>query len=246
MHPNLRTAGAMPSLDMPHHMKANEWCQYREGVTIASEQQSTKKRRKGEPDTDGDSDFTLVECGLPVRARIPVSIPPDTRVTVKFDSAEEPPMDGYTPLPAQAVSPDTPREEAGYYWGYTCRRAVSLSAAFTEASYADGYDVSIGTSERGITVGQLLSKKRDADTENPPIPESWQHMFLVFGGVAGLETALKADQELLSKGVTDVKDVFDYWVNLVPGQGSRTIRTEEAVWLGLMGLREAVVERQDS
>ena len=35
----------------------------------------------------------------------------------------------------------------------------------------------------------------------------------------------------------EVEKLFDHWVNLLPGQGSRTIRTEEAVWLGLTGLR---------
>src|SRR5436305_6986544 len=36
IHPNLRTAGTLPSLDMPHHMRADDWCQYREGVTVES------------------------------------------------------------------------------------------------------------------------------------------------------------------------------------------------------------------
>jgi predicted SPOUT superfamily RNA methylase MTH1 len=31
--------------------------------------------------------------------------------------------------------------------------------------------------------------------------------------------------------------LFDAWVNLVPGQGSRTIRTEEAVEFGLCALK---------
>jgi len=150
-------------------------------------------------------------------------------------------MDGHTPLEAEAVSPDAPREEAGYYWGYSCRLASSLSAVFTETTYEGGYDLSIGTSERGVSVEDLTatsSKKAIA-----PLPTDWRHMLLIFGGVAGLEVALAADQELLSKGVSDVKDLFDCWVNLVPGQGSRTIRTEEAVWLGLMGFRAVVANR---
>lgn len=230
---------------MPHHMKANEWCQYREGVTVASansEQQQSKKRRKSE----GEAESTLVECGLPVRARIPVAIPPDTRVTVKFESAEEPKMDGYSAIDAGAVAPDAPRQEAGYYWGYQCRMATSLSAVFTESQYEDGYDYSIGTSERGVPVAKVVSHGHvGADPDMHVVPKGWQHMLLVFGGVAGLETALKADAELIAKGVTQVSDLFDCWVNLVPGQGSRTIRTEEAVWLGLMGLRQIVLDREE-
>ena len=34
--------------------------------------------------------------------------------------------------------------------------------------------------------------------------------------------------------------MFDYWVNLVEGQGSRTIRTEEAIEIGLAGLKSYV------
>lgn len=71
----------------------------------------------------------------------------------------------------------------------------------------------------------------------------WQHLIIVFGGVGGLEMALQADQALLDKGVESVSEVFDHWVNLVPRQGSRTIRSEEAVWIGLMGTRRLVVER---
>src|ERR1700736_5521249 len=33
LHPNLRTAGTLPSLDLPHHLRADEWCSHREGVT---------------------------------------------------------------------------------------------------------------------------------------------------------------------------------------------------------------------
>lgn len=32
MHPDLKFAGMLPPLDAPHHMRSNEWCEYREGV----------------------------------------------------------------------------------------------------------------------------------------------------------------------------------------------------------------------
>jgi predicted SPOUT superfamily RNA methylase MTH1 len=210
----------MHSLDMPHHLRANEWCRYREGVTLAGP----------------DGADTLVECGLPVKARIDVHIPADTRVTVDFGTDVEPSY-GSSPLPAVAVSPHTPRERAGYYWGYSTRKASCLSAVFTEAPWKGGYDVSVGTSERGVSVTDLL-------TTEPGLPAEWQHLILVFGGVAGLEVALAADPELAHVG--EVGEVFDHWVNLVPQQGSRTIRTEEAVWLGLMGFRDATARRSAS
>lgn len=211
MHPNLRTAGTLPSLDMPHHSRANDGCDYREGVTVQS---------KG----DGRGLGTLVDVGLPEQRLLRnVEIPPHTRVTLKLDRHSN---------DAEAMVPTAPREEAGYYWGYTVRRCSSLSTVFTECPFDGGYDLSFGTSERGEHLANVSAKATP----------SFTHMLVVFGGVAGLEAAAKADRDLESKGIdsSNIGDLFDYWVNVLPGQGSRTIRTEEAVWLGLMGLRSVV------
>ncbi|KAK4971164.1 hypothetical protein LTR66_011499, partial [Elasticomyces elasticus] len=148
-------------------------------------------------------------------------------------------------LAAEAVSPDTPREEAGYYWGYSTRLAPSLSAVFTECPYDGGYDVAVGTSERGVPLPSFLSSLHTAQNGVAGFPAEWRHLVLVFGGVAGLEAALAADGVLLDGGVEEVRDVFDYWVDVLPGQGSRTIRTEEAVWIGLMGFRGLVSAREE-
>ncbi|KAI1981100.1 hypothetical protein LOZ53_001642 [Ophidiomyces ophidiicola] len=251
MHPNLRTAGTLPSLDMPHHIRANEWCEYREAVTIqgenygveenASEKTVKKKSKKlskaqreqGAFSQDGLSkdEITLAKTGLPEPVRLlDLSIPPHTRLTLKFKSQD--PADGADP-----VDPATPREEAGYYWGYSIRRCSSLSSVFTECPFDGGYDLSFGTSERGVPLVDIL--------QNPEEIPQYKHLLLVFGGVAGLEVAAKVDSELVEKGIKpgDVGGLFDYWVNILPGQGSRTIRTEEAVWLGLMGLREVAVTK---
>ncbi|KAF2157006.1 DUF171-domain-containing protein [Myriangium duriaei CBS 260.36] len=228
MHPNLRTAGALPSLDMPHHLKQMETCAWREGVVVPAE-----ARRDG----------SRVDCGIGARVWVEDGIEVGSRVTVKLPNAGEV-AEGTKNVEAEAVRPEEPREEGGYYWGYSCRTAASLSAVFTESPFEEGYDVSVGTSERGRPVEELVGHREVNGDDGWPISKDWQHMVIVFGGVAGLEAALKADRELLDKGVTDVKDLFDHWVNLVPGQGSRTIRTEEAVWLGLMGLRQVVADRR--
>jgi hypothetical protein len=219
MHPDLRTASALPSLDMPHHLRANEWCPFREGVSV-----NPIKMPGGQP-------ATQLDCGLPDRITVPLELDAKTRLTVRV------PEDGSSI--GEAVAPDTPREEAGYYWGYSVRQAPSLGAVFTECPFDGGYDMSVGTSERGTTVATLLDPADEASYVRP----DWKHLVLVFGGVAGLEAALSADRELLNAGVTEVRELFDRWVNLVPGQGSRTIRTEEAVWVGLTGLRTVVEAR---
>lgn len=252
IHPDLQLAGSLPSLDMPHHLRSSEWCPYREGVTVAGSQASEgandeaydqskeKKKKKIKKGLSSHSQplptTTQVDCGLPQLRSVAGSIPLNTRVTLRLANETEP----GTPSPsAQAVSPSTPREEAGYFWGYNVRSASSLSAIFTECPFPGGYDVTFGTSERGVPLTSLTHPS--ASTESN-IPE-YNHMLIAFGGVAGLEAALKADAELSGMGVKKVEELFDFWVNLCPGQGSRTVRTEEAVWLGLMGLRDVVLTR---
>lgn len=228
---------------MPHHLRADEWLQYREGVTLEPQRQNNdqgqKKRTKHGDKAQDDEEPTeaLVNAGLSQPVVINAAIPPNTRVTLHFDQA------GPTENPtATAISPDTPREEGGYCWGFTPRLASTLSTVFTECPYPGGYDYSIGTSERGIPLHDLLKSLARDDNDNeskyhtmPAIPK-WNHLLIVFGGVAGLEVALQNDKDLKSK-VSQASELFDAWVNLVQGQGSRTIRTEEAVWIGLMGLK---------
>lgn len=202
----------------------NEWCEYREGVTVAP-----IRRKKG-----SGKQGTLVDAGFPVA--IADEVPPYTRLTLQFATTDEPAdFQSYTDgtweidesteavLDAVAVDPAQPREQGGYYWGYTVRRATSLSAVFTDCPFEDGYDVSIGTSERGETV--------DVDA----LPDEVKHVLVVFGGVAGLEVAVENDEALREKGVgrENVADLFDYYVNVCERQGSRTMRTEEAVWTAL-------------
>lgn len=250
MHPDLKLAGALPSLDMPHHLRAHEWCRYREGITLemsqpsnagselAEEQANKHKKKKQKTTLHAPSMKTLVESGLPQKVSIKDSVSPGTRVTLEFSDDMMQSKAGDREILASAVAPSTPREEAGYYWGYSVRPAPSVSAILTECPYDGGYDLTFGTSERGIPISSLIRP----GLHDSSIP-SFTHMLVCFGGVAGLEVAVKADEELAGMGISEPKDLFDYWVNLCPGQGSRTIRTEEAVWLGLMGLREVVVTK---
>lgn len=81
-----------------------------------------------------------------------------------------------------------------------------------------------------------------ATEESRKLPPKFSHALVVFGGVAGLEAAAAADQELSDKGIgkANIGELFDFWVDACPGQGSRTIRTEEAVWLALSQLHSWV------
>ncbi|KAM0562740.1 hypothetical protein ACHAPJ_001579 [Fusarium lateritium] len=208
LHPNLRLTAMLPSLDMPHHPNPREWINYREGVTIA-----------GQTSTGSG---TLVEVGLDYPVEIEAEIPPKTRITLKFPDDEN-----QYPEP---VHPAAPRTEGGYYWGYTVRKANSLSNVFTESPYENGYDVSIGTSERGIPASRTFPPSKKVN---------FNHLIIVFGGPRGLEFAAMNDEELSSMDIqgSKTKELFDHWINVLPNQGSRTIRTDEAVLIALTTLR---------
>lgn len=52
----------------------------------------------------------------------------------------------------------------------------------------------------------------------------------MFGGLAGIEDILEADESIEE---TDPESLFDYYLNVCPSQGTRTIRTEEAILITL-------------
>ncbi|ROW16475.1 hypothetical protein VPNG_02901 [Cytospora leucostoma] len=208
LHDNLAKAGLLPSLDMPHHPHKDEWLPFREGFTM-----------RGRPE---GGKGTLVEVGLQRPVTITEVIPPNTRLTLQFPDQ--------TLSNPEPVHPETPRTEAGYYWGYTVRNASSLSAVFTESQFEGGYDLSIGTSERGTPASKAF----------PPYKKpTFNHLLIVFGGPRGLEYASMNDPELGGMGISGgrTKELFDHWVNVLPNQGSRTIRTDEAILISLTSLR---------
>lgn len=122
------------------------------------------------------------------------------------------------------VGPDEPRRETGVYWGYTVRVAHSLSDIFTKTPYQGGYDLTVGTSDRGKSIKEVPSKSLQ-----------YNHMLLVFGGLQGLESALINDDRLQ---VDDPELLFDHYLNVLPKQGSRTIRTEEAILIAMAAMQE--------
>ena len=234
---------------MPHHARASLGVPFREGVARAADgaangtggapasRAGTKRPREGKKRPgEGEAEATtMVDTGLPEPVRVPGAIPVGARVTLRM---------GNEPGAAVAVAPSMPREEGGCYWGYAVRGAGRLSDVLTESPWEGGYDVVIGTSERGQALEDVLqAAEKGSSREN--VWQSYEHLLVCFGGLAGLEWAVENDEGLREKGVGKAEDVFDYWVDLCPGQGSRTVRTEEAVWMGLMALRGVVRTRGD-
>ena len=207
MHPDLQFTGLLSPLDSPHHVRAEERSKYREGVVM------DRKGTKG----------SLVNCGIKNRpVEIDRVLMPNVRVTVELDVKV---YGSAGKIFGKVVSPAAPREDDGTYWGYTTRLAPSINAVFDECPFEGGYDLKIGTSERGdITV----------DDKDFSLPK-FQHSLIVFGGVSGIEECMDADETLKVPG-SQSRSLFDLWVNTCPYQGSRTIRTEEAVLISLCRL----------
>ena len=94
-------------------------------------------------------------------------------------------------------SPSAPRENDGTYWGYTTRMATSINAVFDECPFEQGYDFEIGTSERG---------DKSTDDNNFQVPK-YEHSLIVFGGVAGIEDCVDADESIKLPG----SQLFNIW-----------------------------------
>ena len=86
------------------------------------------------------------------------------------------------------------------------------------------YDLVIGTSERGTSHEKI--------TEFP----RFRHALIVFGGLQGLEKAMERED-----GQKTAEQFFQFYINTCPKQGSRTIRTEEAILITLSCLREKLL-----
>lgn len=216
MHPDLQFAGLLSPLDAPHHVREGDRCLFREGVVY---------------DKTGPNGNSVVNCGIRNQlVEIDRVIPPGIRCTVKIEPREYA-SPGKT-MKGVVVSPSAPREHNGAYWGYTTRIASSIKAIFDECPYPGGYDLKIGTSERGdvsVDDGSFQSKISKSYA-------NFKHSIIILGGVSGIEECVDADETMDITG-NESKKLFDVWVNICQYQGSRTIRTEEAVMISLSRIR---------
>ncbi|XP_042020819.1 putative methyltransferase C9orf114 isoform X1 [Salvia splendens] len=231
MHSSLRVVGLLPPLDAPHHLRKHEWATYREVYTNDSlvwckvweydalhliSEISGIAREKLEQGSAG----TLVDVGLSKNIKVDQVLEPGTRVTVEMGTDRN--VDA---APRKIVPSSRPRDE-GMYWGYKVRYAPNISSVFKNCPYQGGYDHRIGTSEHGLVI----------NSSELTLP-SFKHLLIAFGGLAGLEECVEEDATL--KGKT-VRDIFDSYLNTCPHQGSRTIRTEEAILISLQYFQEPI------
>lgn len=190
---HLQFAGLLNPLESTHHLKAKDEFEYREGVVL-SKPHPTK---------------SFVNIGLRQDCLIDRKLQPNIRVTVRLEKTES-----VKKLRGIAVSPAEPREKLGVYWGYSIRMANSLSEALNDCPFEGGYDLKIGTSDRGDSVDKTAKH----------IPKDYHHLLIVFGGLKGIEAAHETDESL--GNISETRDLFDFYLNTCPSQGSDTIRTE--------------------
>lgn len=203
IHNDLKYCGLLNPLNAPHHLGPKEDFLFREGVVL------------NKPTKNGEGSY--INVGLLKEVHADKSLTPGLRCTVKlsaFNSQNK-------KLKGVIVSPNTPRKEIGVYWGYTVRIATSVSKVFSQCPYKEGYDTSIGTSDKGTSIDEFSCP-------------AYKHILVMFGGVQGIEAALENDEVL---NIDDPKLLFDYYLNTLPDQGSKTIRTEEAILISLAALR---------
>ncbi|XP_071872899.1 putative methyltransferase C9orf114 homolog [Bombus fervidus] len=211
IHKDLQYAGVLNPLDAPHHLRQQDISLYREGVVTNKPVKSGKGSH--------------VNVGLLNDVSVDKVLTDGLRVTVKIPKDQPNPKK----IKGLIVPPDVPRSDTGIYWGYTVRLANNLTEVLTQCPYKNGYDLTIGTSDKGNSIDDVESKSI-----------KYHHALIIFGGLCGLETAVDNDPNL---NVDDASLVFDHYLNTCPQQGSRTIRTEEAILITLAELRAKLLPK---
>ncbi|KAI3869959.1 hypothetical protein MKX03_006421, partial [Papaver bracteatum] len=164
---------------------------------------------------------TQVDVGLTKNVVVEQNLEPGIRVTVAMGTDRCLETDSLR----KVVPPYTPKEE-GSYWGYKVRYAPNISSVFKDCPFEGGYDHKLGTSEHGVVLS----------SSELTIP-TFRHLLIAFGGLAGLEECIEEDVNLKGK---DAREIFDKYLNICPHQGSRTIRTEEAIFISLQYFQEPI------
>lgn len=161
---------------------------------------------------------SFVNVGLHREVQVDRLLEEGVRVTVKMET----PKEKQKKLHGTIVSPSTPRQESRIYWGYSVRIAKSFADVFNGSPFEEKYDFTLATSEHGRSVDTVQHFK------------PFKHGLIVFGGVHGIEAVMEADEEIPH---TNPGSFFTAYLNTCPNRGSRTIRTEEDLFITLSTLQ---------
>lgn len=258
----LRLVGLLNPLAIPSHLAKNEHSRWREGVAVGRHGQVRHTYRRPFDDDashnnrNAQSNTKYVDVGQKKLVEVEQYVQTGQRVTIDLSKSGN----DYERCPGKylfgsIVDKRKPRSTDGIYWGYDVRQARSLAGVFSNSAVCNGYDLVVGTSEHGSPLG---TDQRSSDFALP----AFSHVLLVFGGVQGLEHSAICDHTLRSIGIAqdenragsaasnaeqpphNVCDLFDFYVNTCSAQGSRTIRTEEAILISLAAIKPYLRPKQ--
>lgn len=145
----------------------------------------------------------LVDVGLRKPVQVNGRIPSiNSRITVKI-TEKQPHLRGII----------TTKKQAQEYWGYKIR---DLNSGLNNLLLGEHYDLKIGTSKKGTPIKEVKEKLKESYQKS-------EKVLIVFG------SNKKSITEILKIGTEDIPRYFDFYLNMVPSQGTATIRTEEAI-----------------
>ena len=199
---DLRYAGTIPPLRTPHHPDAEkiEIGDIRVGVVVRVHENGS-----------------WADIGSKRSAFLNVSMQKGERVNVRITSNK--------PLKAVPVDDD---EIAGY-WGYSVARAGSLSGALTltptpAPTPTPAHILRIATSRYGESIDADLLRKIGAESGS-------EDVLVAFGAPHKGISEIMDEEKREGKGKREKSFIaeFDYTLNVLPDQGTATVRLEEAV-----------------
>jgi len=109
----------------------------------------------------------------------------------------------------------TTRDTLDYYFGYEVEKVSNLIDYLAN----DTHKTSIVFSRSGTPFQRISSEIKS-------VLESTKNLIGIFGGPHSGVRELVQDRDAL-------KDHIDFWINMIPDQGTETVRLEEAVWTSL-------------
>ena len=150
---------------------------------------------------------TLVDIGVEKPALITnKQLPKNQRVTIKI-----------TEIGRHVEVKLANREEITDYWGY---KVTEEHNSFGKMAKSGSFDLIVATSKYGIPFTDVVAK----------MAEKWEranNILVAFGApTQGL-------YEITKKEGLNLEEIADFVVNVIPSQGTETIRTEEALFASL-------------
>ena len=156
---------------------------------------------------------TLVDIGVEKPAYIiNTDLPASQRVTVRITRVNR-------HIEAKPVKP----HEIPEYWGY---KVTGERSSLGKTIEKRAFDLTIGTSKHGIPFADVTER----------IEKKWKKARTILVAFGSPKQGL---HEIFEQEGTSLEEMVDFTVNMIPEQGTETIRTEEALMasLAILGLK---------